>query len=121
VFAGTSTDLFLLNNTDFSWSKVSLAGGPYAALTASDLWQFRQFNNLVFAVQANVVPQVFDISSSVAFANGAGGPPQARYIDIVGRFVVLFGLLSHPNRVQWSGLNDVNGPNSWTPGLNSSD
>ncbi len=55
------------------------------------------------------------------FADLAGSPPQARYIDIVGRFVVLSGLLTTPQRVQWSGLNDVNGATSWTPGINSSD
>jgi hypothetical protein len=121
VFAATATDLFLLNNTNFSWSKVSQGGGPYASISSADQWRFVQFNNLVIAVQANVVPQVFDISIATAFSNLAGSPPQARYADIVGKFVVLTGLLSNPNRVQWSGLNDVNGPNSWTPGINSSD
>jgi len=121
VFAATVTDLWLMNNTTFAWSKVSKAGGPYAGISANDQWQFVQFNNLVIAVQANVVPQVYDISGAGPFADLAGGPPQARYIDIVGRFVVLTGLLSNPNRVQWSGLNDVNGPNSWTAGINSSD
>jgi hypothetical protein len=60
-------------------------------------------------------------SPSTAFADLAGSPPQARYIDIVGRFVVLSGLLTTPQRMQWSGLNDVNGATSWTPGINSSD
>lgn len=121
VFAATSTDLYQLNNTTYGWTKVSLSGGPYAAVTASEQWSFTQFNNLVIAVQANVAPQVFDISSSTAFANLAGSPPQARYVDVVGRFVVLTGLLTNSNRVQWSGLNDVNGANSWTAGINSSD
>ncbi len=121
VFAATATDLFLLNNTTFAWSKVSLAGGPYAAVSDSDMWIFRQFNNLVFVTQANALLQVFDISTSTEFANALGSPPQARYMDIVGRFIVLTGLLSNPNRVQWSGLNDVNSANSWTVGLNSSD
>lgn len=121
VFAATSTDLFLLNNTTFAWSKVSLSGGPYAAISAGDMWVFRQFNNLVFATQANVVLQVFDVSSSSAFAAALGSPPQARYMDVVGKFLVLTGLLSNPNRIQWSGLNDVNSSTSWTAGLNSSD
>lgn len=121
VFAATATDLYLLNNTNYTWSVVSKAGGPYAAIASAEQWQFRQFNNLVIAVQANVVPQVFDVSSAVAFADLAGSPPQARYIDVVGRFVVLAGLSGNPNRVKWSGLNDVNGPNSWTAGINSSD
>lgn len=121
VFAATSTDLYKLDNTTYAWTKVSKAGGPYAAIPATENWQFLQFNNLVFALQANVVPQVFDISSATAFADGAGSPPQARYGAVVGKFIVLTGLLSNPNRVQWSGLNDVNSSQSWTAGVNFSD
>lgn len=95
--------------------------GSYSSLSAGENWQFVQFNSLVIVVQANAVPQVFDVSSASTFGNLAGSPPQARYITVIGRFVVLTGLLSNPNRVQWSGLNDVNGTNSWTPGINSSD
>lgn len=121
IFAATSTQIFLFNNTTFAWSNVSLGAGSYSALSAGENWQFAQFNNLVIAVQGNAVPQVFDVSSSTAFANLAGSPPQARYITVIGRFVVLSGLLSNPNAVQWSGLNDVNGATSWTPGINSAD
>jgi hypothetical protein len=121
IFAATAADLFLMNNSTFAWTNISKGGGPYSSLSSTDQWRFVQFNNLVIAVQANVAPQVYDIISSSAFADLAGSPPQARYVDIVGRFVVLSGLLSNPYRVQWSGLNDVNGPNSWTPGLNNSD
>jgi len=121
VFAATATDLYRLDNTAYTWAKVSKAGAPYPAIPQQDQWGFIQFNNLVIAVQANVVPQVFDIATASAFADLAGNPPQARYAGVVGRFVVLTGLLTNPNRAQWSGLNDVNGPNSWTPGINSSD
>src|SRR5215218_9211344 len=54
VFAATATELYKLDNTVFTWSKVSLGGGPYAAISGEDQWQFVQFNNLVIAVQANV-------------------------------------------------------------------
>jgi hypothetical protein len=121
IFAATATDLYTMNNTTFGWTKVSLGGGPYSTISTGDQWRFVQFNALIIAVQANVTPQVWILGSSTAFANLAGSPPQARYIDIVGRFVVLSGLLSNPQRVQWSGLNDVNGATSWTPGINSSD
>jgi hypothetical protein len=94
---------------------------PYPTIPGPDQWQFVQFNNLVIAVQVNVTPQVFDIATATAFADLAGNPPPARYIGIVGKFVVLTGLLSNPGRVKWSGLNDINGPNSWTAGINSSD
>lgn len=121
VFAATSTDLYKMDNTLFTWTKVSLGGGPYSGISSSDQWRFVQFNSLIIAVQANVPPQVWVLGSSTAFANLAGSPPQARYIDVVGRFVVLSGLLSNPQRIQWSGLNDINGASSWTPGTNSSD
>ena len=118
TFAGTSTKLYQLNNTDYSWTDVSLGAGTYSALTSSAQWQFAQFGNLVFATQANTVLQVFDLSSSTAFANCAGSPPQAAYISVVGRFLVLSGLLSNPYRIQWSGLNATT---TWTSGVNSSD
>ena len=90
----------------------------YSALSSSAHWQFAQFGNFVIAVHANVPPQVYDLSSAVAFSDLAGSPPQAAYISIVGRFVVLTGHLSNPYRIQWSGLNDVT---QWTSGVNSSD
>jgi concanavalin A-like lectin/glucanase superfamily protein len=118
VFAGTATRLFKLNNTDFSWTDVSKSGLAYPALASFEHWQFAQFGNFVVAVQANTVPQVFDISSGSAFADLGGSPPQARYVAVVGRFLVLSGLLSTPYRIQWSGLNAIT---TWTPGVSSSD
>jgi hypothetical protein len=118
IFAGTSTRLYKLNNTDFAWTDVSKGGLAYSGLPTTDHWQFAQFGNFVIAVQANTVPQAFDITSSSAFADLGGSPPQARYVAVVGRFLVLSGLLSTPYRIQWSGLNAIV---TWTPGVNSSD
>ena len=120
IFAGTATDLYVMNNTTFAWSKVSAAGG-YAALSAGDQWQFVQFNTLIIAVQVNAPPQYYDLAASTAFAALGGTPPQARYVAVVGRFVVLSGLLSNPSRIQWSGLDDPVSAQAWTPGINSSD
>src|SRR5712691_8742298 len=118
IFAATATRLYQLNHTNFTWADGSKGGAAYSALSATDNWQFAQFNNFVISVQANSAPQLFDLRSSVAFDDLAGSPPQARYISVVGRFIVLSGLLSNPYRVQWSGLNDVT---QWTSGVNSSD
>ena len=121
IFAGTSTRLYSLNNTDFSWTDVSLGGsggGGYAGLSGGDNWQFAQFNTRVIAVQANVIPQSFILGSSTEFANLAGSPPQARSVAIVNRFVVLIGLLSNPFRVHWS---DIDDPTVWTAGTGLSD
>lgn len=121
IFAGTFNRLYQLDNTDFSWTDVSKGGADYNSLSGNANWQFAQFNNLVIAVQENVPPQVFNIASDSEFSDLLGSPPQASYIAIVGRFVVLSGLLSNPYRIQWSGLNSVNGADSWTSGINSSD
>lgn len=119
VFAGTSTKLYNLNNTTGAWTDVSKGATTYSALSSTDNWQFAQFNNFVFAVQKNAPPQVFDLTSSTAFADLGGSPPQASYIAVVNRFVVLSGLAS-PNvyRIQWSGLNATT---TWTSGVSQSD
>lgn len=122
TFAGTSTKLYLMDNTTFAWTDVTRAsGGDYTALSATANWQFAQFNDLVFATQGNDVLQVFTLASSSNFTAAAGSPPQAAYISVVGRFLVLSGLTSNRTRIQWSGLNDVNSSASWTSGTNSSD
>lgn len=121
TFAGTSTKLYQMSNTDFSWVDVSKGSSTYSALSASAQWQFAQTGNLVWATQANAPLQVFDLSSSTNFADGAGSPPQAAYIAVVGRFLVLSGLASTPYRIQWSGLNNFNASDSWTSATKSSD
>ncbi|WFU35661.1 hypothetical protein QA635_15130 [Bradyrhizobium brasilense] len=121
TFAGTSNKLYKLNNTDFTWTDVSSGGGTYSALSANAQWQFAQTGNFVFATQANTTLQMFDLSSASTFGNALGSPPQAAYIGVVGRFLVLSGLLSNPYRIQWSGLNNFNAADSWISGIKSSD
>lgn len=118
TFAGTSSGLFLLDNTFLSWSDVSKGGG-YSLPSSNYQWQFAQFNDIVIAVQPGNAPQAYTLSSSSVFADLAGSPPTAAYVAVVNRFLVLSGLAS-PNvtRIQWSGLDDVT---NWTSGVNSSD
>jgi hypothetical protein len=106
-------------NTTGAGSGTHSVTATYSALSNSDQWQAVQFNNFVIFVQKNVVPQVFDLTSSVAFADLGGSPPQAAYVAVVNRFVVLSGIAS-PNvyRVQWSGLNATT---TWTSGVSQSD
>jgi hypothetical protein len=105
-------------NTATTGTGTHSATSAYSALSSDANWRFAQFGNNVIAVQENIAPQVFDLSSSTAFADLGGSPPQAAYVDIVGRFVVLSGLLSNPYRIHWSGLNAIT---TWTSGTNSSD
>ena len=112
VFAGTSTKLYKLSNTDFTWGDVSKGSATYSAVPTIDQWQFEQFNNFVFANQINTTLQIFDLTSSTNFADAAGSPPASRYVTVVNRFLVLSGLSANPYRVQWSGLNNVNAATS---------
>lgn len=121
TFAGTEDKLYILNNTTFQWENASKDGANYGTLNPTAQWRFAQFNDLVFATQANNVLQVFNLKSSSEFDDALGEPPRAAYIEVVGRFLVLSGLLDSPYRIQWSGLNDVNSTDSWTSGINSSD
>lgn len=118
LFAGTSTGLHKMDNTTFAWSNVSAGGSAYTAVPTNENWRFAQFGTVVIAVQANVAPQAFTLGSSSEFAALGGSPPQAAYVDVVGRFLVLSGLTSNPYRVHWSGLNAIT---TWTSGTNSSD
>jgi len=117
VFAATATDLYLLNNTAFTWTKVSKGGG-YSQLPTTDNWQFAQFNQTIIAVQINTVPQAFLLGSSSVFADLGGSPPQAGFVAVVNFFLVLTGLISNPNRIQWSDLDAIT---TWTAGVGQSD
>jgi hypothetical protein len=113
IFAATASRLYNLNNTTLTWTDVSAGGLSYTSVAASRNWQFVQFNNLVFATQQNAPLQYFDLTGSAAFANALGAPPQADFIAVVNRFLVLSGLQGAPYRVQWSGLNNPNAASSW--------
>ncbi|MGA7486808.1 MAG: hypothetical protein WBW74_07710 [Xanthobacteraceae bacterium] len=116
AFVGSSDHLYQLDATTLLWTDVS--GAAYAALPTGYHWQFAQFGNFVVAVQPNAPPQVYQLGGSVTFSDLGGSPPQAAYVAVVGRFLVLSGLLANPFRIQWSGLNAIT---TWTPGVNSSD
>lgn len=118
IFAGTATRLYRLDNTTLTWTDVSQGGSAYSSLASDANWSFAQFGQKVIAVQASVVPQVFDVESDSAFADLGGSPPQAAYVTIINSFLVLSGLLSYPRRVQWSGLNAIT---TWTSGTTYSD
>jgi hypothetical protein len=105
-------------NTSSAGSGTHSVTWLYSSLSSDAQWQFAQFGSLVFATQKNAVLQVYNLASSTAFADNSGSPPQASYISVVGRFLVLSGLLSNPYRIQWSALNDTTG---WTSGVDSSD
>lgn len=117
IFAGTSTKLYKLNPTTRAWADVTRASGDYS-VASREYWSFAIFGQNIVAVTDGNNPQLFTLGSSSVFDDLGGSPPQARRVAVVGDFLVLIGLTSNPNRIQWSGINDIE---EWTPGTASSD
>jgi hypothetical protein len=118
IFAGTETDLYMMNNTTLAWDKVSKGGTPYAAVPVGDNWVFVQFNDLIIACQQNVPPQKYALSTASVFVDLAGDPPFAGSVAVVGFFVVMTALQENKLRAHWS---DLDAPEQWTAGIGLSD
>lgn len=121
VFGATADRIYRLDNTTFAWVDVSKGGSAYSIVATGAFWQFVQFNTFVIAVQVNTAPQVYQLGVSSAFADLGGSPPQAAYIAVINRFLVLGGILGFPYRVQWSGLNATTTWDNVTAGSNFQD
>jgi hypothetical protein len=116
VFGGNDFALYRLDATAKTWGDVSASGGY--RIQPGELWDFAQFGNNVIATSADNNPQVYTLGSSTAFADLGGSPPQARRVSVVGDFVVLSGITGVPNRIHFSGINNIT---TWTPGTNQCD
>ena len=86
IFAGTATKLYILDNTALTWSDVSKGAGTYTSVVPAEQWQFAQFGTQVIAVQANTVPQVYDLTAGGAFARSAAEhhPPRDMSRSLAG-------------------------------------
>ena len=117
IFAGTQTKLYRYVSgvwTDYT----RVAGGNYNVPT-DDYWSFTQFGSYIIAVNINDSPQVIDIDSgATAFSALGGSPPNARYVTVVGDFVVLACISTNNLKLRNSAINDVTG---WTVGTNLCD
>lgn len=117
MFAGTATKLWKLNTATLAWADVSAPATTYAANTERG-WSFTQYGDWVVAVNGVDAAQYYDMASASAFAAIAGSPPIARYVGVIGDFLVMLGVAGTPNKLQWSGFN---APAYWTVGNRSSD
>lgn len=106
TFAGDATKLYLLSSTTFSDASRTV-GGVYAT-SADDQWDFAQFGTLAIAVNGTDAPQKFTIDSSSNWAALGGSPTTgARFVEVMGDFVVLARFPNAKQDVAWSGINDA--------------
>ncbi len=87
-------------------------------LEISEFWAFTQFGNLALATNGREAVQVYDLNKTEKFEPLKGNPPKAKYINIVGDYVVLAHVDGHGRKVHWSGTNDAE---TWEIGSKNSD
>jgi hypothetical protein len=103
AFAGGSTKLFKLDNTDLSLDDVSKSGG----YSSTDAWNFTQFGKVILAANNSSKIQSWTLGTSTAFADVDTNAPIAKYVTVVRDFVFAAHLTSSfPSTVQWSDAND---------------
>lgn len=118
LFAGTQTKLYKFDVSTGWIDYTRTVGGNYN-VPADEQWVFAQFGSKVFATNINDNLQVIDIDTGATkFADCAGTPPKARYVGVVGDFLVLACLATNKRMIHNSALNDSTG---WVPGVNLSD
>ena len=117
-FAGTRTALYRLDQTTLAWEDVTRTSGGAYDVPQEDNWSFCRYGNYLAAVNINDEPQLFNLDGGTEFADMGGSPPKAKYCWLAGDFFVLGHLADLPERIQWSGLNDIE---HWTVGEKGSD
>lgn len=117
LIAGSSTKLYrLIGQTWTDYTRVS--GGDYA-VNEDEYWDFDQFGTKLIATNIADDVQVLDIDGGdTAFTALGGSPPKARYVAVVGDFVVLAALATNQRKLQNSALNSATG---WTVGTDFCD
>jgi hypothetical protein len=124
IFAGEADKIKKFVSSGSAWLDVSrTVGGPYAT-PADGFFSFDQFDDLVLATNGVDVVQYINVDTGTAFDALPGSPPIARYVKVVGDFVMLLDLalplggIASTGRIQvaWCGFRD---PRFWTFGLKS--
>ena len=115
TFAGTKSKLYKLSGETFS--DVSQASTTYNA-GADNFWSFSNFGTTVVASNGEDTPQKFVVGTSSVFADLGGSPPIFTFSAVIRDFLVVGRIKTVKNRVQWSGINDVE---TWTSGTKQSD
>jgi len=115
TFAGTKSKLYKLSGETFS--DVSQASTTYNA-GADNFWSFSNFGTTVVASNGEDTPQKFVVGTSSVFADLGGSPPVFTFSAVIRDFLVVGRIKTVKNRVQWSGINDVE---TWTSGTKQSD
>lgn len=115
-FAGTGSRLYRYNGVG-GWADVSNPSRPYA-MPADDSWSFALYGSLLVAAHLGAPPQAINVDTGTLFRDLGDAnefpPPRARHVAVVREYLILGGLASDRNAVQWS---DIGNPEAWPLGI----
>ena len=118
VYAGTTDGLFAKQTTGFT----QLYTTSYTLYNLYQ-WRFVTYGTNIVALHPEVVPLISDMSGLEPFRTLGGGPPAASCGARVGDFLVLGDLTEsdgyYPNRIRWSGFDNIEQPWVTDPGTQS--
>lgn len=105
VYVGTLDKLYQLTGSG-NPVDVSRLGAPYSC-PQNGFWSFAQFGDLVVAFNGFDAPQVINIDSGTSFAALGGSPPLAKYVAVVGDFLMAGNAPTLDHVVYWSAINNA--------------
>jgi hypothetical protein len=117
AIAGNNTLVFrAIGTTTLNIDNVTVqALTNYTGPADGELWQAERFGTYFILTNINDPVQFIDVDSGANFADLAGSPPQAKYIECVGDFLFLsylkVGATEFPQDWQHSKINDAT---NWT-------
>lgn len=107
VFAATATNIYRYGITGYTTVQSGLVGSQSIGM------RFTAYNMLMLATNGADPIKKFDPGSPSSFTNLGGTPPTARFIGVVGGFVVIGYAAGDSLRLAWS---DNGIPTTWAPG-----
>jgi hypothetical protein len=113
-FAFTRQRIYEYNQTDLNWTDVTGTSGVY---TTPSAWSVVQFGTYLYATNGQDPEQRIDLDAGTIFVDNLSAP-KAKYLAVIGDFLVRGSIEGYPNRVQWSAVND---PTSNTVAIDGSD
>jgi len=100
IVCGDASKLYMLDGT--TWDDVSKSGGYN--LPSTDNWSFTIFGNNIIAANIGDNIQKFEIGTDTLFSDLVS--LKAKFVTVIGDFLVTAYNENQPQRVRWSALND---------------
>jgi hypothetical protein len=110
-YVGTKEALFRIGAV--AHTDATRSSGAYS-LGDQTNWNFVKWGDGIIACALEAEPQLISLGSA-RFADLGGSPPKAKYVAVVGDFVVLGNIndgSAKPTTIKWSGIDDAT---AWTP------